>query len=467
MGAAGVGVRQTVVVGGGISGLAAAFRLREAGHAVTLLEAEARVGGKIHSERVDGYLVEHGPNGVLDSRPAFRALAEALGIDGRILPANAAAAHRFLYLRGGLRALPEGPKGLFSRDLMSPAGWARLFAEPFVPGRRQGPDESVFDFAARRLGPEVARTLIDPMVTGIYGGDARQLSLHAAFPRLRALEDAHGSLIRGALAGIPGRMKARRAKRREDAAGSQRGASLSSFPEGMGELVSALRASLGDAVHTGRPVERMTRVGQRWQLHAAGGDPVVADRVVLALPTFAAATLLGPHASAAAEALAAVPYAAVGVVGYGVRADQLPRALDGFGLLVPSAEHRRVLGVLWSSSIFAERAPDGHALLRIILGGARHPELLDLDDDALLAVVRAELSVVLGGPMPPPAFARVVRWPRAIPQYTLGHQARRTQAEGAVAQLPGVHLAGNGLFGVSVAECLDRATALVPLLGTP
>jgi oxygen-dependent protoporphyrinogen oxidase len=459
------GSKRVVVVGGGISGLAAAWRLREAGHAVTLLEAEDRVGGKVHSERIDGFLVEHGPNGVLDSRPAFRALAQSLGIAHRILPANAEAAHRFLFLRGGLRALPEGPGGLFSRDLMSPVGWARLLAEPFVPGRKPGPDESVFDFAARRLGPEAARTLIDPMVAGIYGGDARQLSLAGAFPRLRALEAAHGSLVRGALAGIPAKIRGRRAA--AAAAGPKVGRSLSSFPDGMGELVTALRIGLGDAVHTGRTVQSLAREGETWLVRATGGDPIRADRLVLALPTYAAGPLLAPWSTAAAEALSAVPYAAVGVVGYGVRTEQLPRTLDGFGLLVPSTEHRRVLGVLWSSSIFAERAPDGHALMRVILGGARNPELLDLDDETLLAVVRSELSVVLGGPMPAPVFSRIVRWPRAIPQYTLGHTERRVQAEAAVSALPGVFLAGNGLFGVSVAECLDRASALVPLLGAP
>lgn len=449
---------KVTVIGAGISGLATAYRLLEAGAEPILVEAEPRVGGKIFSEAADGFLIEHGPNGVLDSRPAFTQLARDLGMGERLMPASDAAHHRYLYLRGQLRALPGGPKDFFLGDILSWRGKARMALEPFIPGRRRGPDESVFDFASRRVGVEAARTLIDPMVTGVFAGDAQRLSLPAAFPRLRKLEDEHGGLVRGMVA----TMRARRKEQGAKAGGpAGPGGTLTSFPGGLSEMTATLADRLPD-VRTGAPVSGLqAREGGGWRVTAAGMDPIDSDAVVFAAPTPVIAQLVGGFAPKAAEALNGIRYSPAAVIAYGVKADQLPRPLDGFGFLVPSFEHRKVLGVLWTSSIFAHRAPAGHAMLRIIVGGARSPELLGLDDASLLAVIKSELEITFGAAMPDPVFSRIIRWPAGIPQYELGHLARREAAERALRPHKGLYLGGNGLYGVSVAECIARGDALV------
>jgi len=441
-----------VVIGGGLSGLAAAYRLRRAGHDAIVLEAHHRVGGKIHSERAEGFLVEHGPNGFLSGRAPILRLAREVGLGHRLCPAATAAKKRYLYLNGALVALPSSPPAFLKSPILSVRGRLRLLAEVFIRRRRGGDDESVFQFARRRLGEEAANTLIDPMVTGIHAGDIRRLSLRAAFPRLHALEQAHGGLIRGMLA----------LKRRGTAVGEGGPpGTLTSFPGGMSELIGGLvNAMAPNVVQAGRPVDRIEAQGRGWRVYAAGDAPIEADGVVLATPTSVMARLLGPIAPAAVSPLTQIKYAPVGVVALGYAAEDIARAFDGFGFLVPSHQTPRVLGVLWSSSIFAGRAPDGHVLLRAIIGGARHPELLTLDDGALISTIRAELSSTLGCPFPAPRFARVVRWAEGIPQYTLGHLARRRAVEEAARAHRGLFLAGNGLFGVSAPDCVARADAL-------
>ncbi len=444
---------KVAVVGGGISGLAAAWRLRGAGCEVVLLEADPCHGGKVRSEAVDGYLVEHGPNGFLDSRRQVLELARDAGLGARITQADLAAARRYLYLDGALKEAPHGPASFLAGSLLSARGKARMLAEPFVRARRSTEDESVLDFATRRIGREAAERLVDPMVTGIFAGDTSRLSLRAAFPRLHRLEQDHGGLMRGMVA----MMRARKAGL--DSASGPAG-TLTSFPGGLGELIVALASGLGQAAHTARPVRALERIGHRWRVRAAGGEPIEADAVVLATPTDVTARLVASVAPGAVGPLEDIRYAPAAVVALGFPVGGLPRPLDGFGYLVPSGERRRVLGVLWSSTIFPGRAPAGHALIRTIVGGARHPELLDLDDEALIEVVVTELSVTMGGALPAPVFARVVRWPQGIPQYELGHLDRVAAAEAALRPTGGLHLAGNGLYGVSLADCVARADAL-------
>ncbi|MCB9545832.1 MAG: protoporphyrinogen oxidase [Myxococcales bacterium] len=439
------------IIGAGISGLSAAFRLRGAGHDVVVLEAAARAGGKIHSERDEGFLVEHAANGVLDKRADVFTLARDAGIpEDHFCPAADAAKRRYLFLDGALKPLPASPPAFLKSDLMTLGGRLRALAEPFIRARREGPEESVHAFFARRLGPQAADTLADPFVTGIYAGDAEKLSVDAALPALPALERQYGSLFKGMM------------KSRKEGGGP--GGKLTSFSGGMGELVETLAARLGDAVHLGRPVTGLRARGAGWTVEAGGGDALDVDAVVFATPAFTTGALLSPLAPAAAAPLAAIPYAPVAVVGLGYRADQLPRPLDGFGFLVPKKAGRQVLGVLWPSTIFPGRAPEGHVLLRVIIGGARDPALVGLDDAALLALALAEVGITLGGPVPAPVFHRIIRWDAGIPQYTLGHLERVRAAEAALPA--GLFLAGNGVHGVSVADCVARADAL-PGLVTP
>jgi oxygen-dependent protoporphyrinogen oxidase len=443
---------KVAIVGGGISGLAAAFRLRAAGCEVTVLEAEARAGGKIRTERADGWTFEHGPNGFLDSRAGIVRLAGDLGLGDRLVRAAPEAKRRYLLLDGRLVPLPGGPGALLKSDLLSLRGRLRLFAEPLVGRAEIEGDESVYDFAARRLGAEVAEKLVDAMVTGVYAGDSRLLSVNAAFPTLARLEAQYGSLLRGVIASV------RTARTQPGERGGFLG-KLTTFPGGMGDLVDALRAQLGDAVHTGRHVIGLRRLAKGWAVDATGGLPVEADAVVLATPAAVTAQLVGPLAPAAVTSLESIPYAPAAVVVLGFPKAAMPRDLDGFGFLVPSRERRDVLGVVWCSMLFPGRAPDGHVLMRCIVGGARRPELVALPDGELLRRVRADLDAAMGR-LPEPAFTRVVRWPLAIPQYTLGHTRRVQAAREALLPLPGLHLAGAGFYGVSVPECVDRADAL-------
>lgn len=445
---------KVAVIGGGISGLACAWRLRQAGVEVVVIEAADRVGGKIKTERADGFHVEWGPNGFLSNRESMVRLAESVDLGEKLVSSLDASEKRYVMRKGRLEAVPGGPGELLSSSVLSLKGAARLMAEPFIPKRAGHNDESVYDFARRRLGPEAAE-LMDAIVTGIYAGDPRRLSIKAAFPKIAGMEADHGSLVRGALA--MGVKKIRSRDRGQKKGGGR--PKLTGFAEGMESLTGAIAHRLEDAIQTGRPVTRLTKVG-RWRIEAGGGEPIEADAVVLATPTGPMARILAEAAPAAVDPLEAIPYAPAVVVGLGFPKAKMPKALDAFGYLVPSSEGRKILGALFTSSIFPDRAPDGHVMIRSILGGARNPELLQLDDDALLHLVRAELSLALGGPMPDPVFTRVVRWEAAIPQYVLGHQLRVSEAKAAVKPLKGIYLAGNGLFGVSISDCASRAEAV-------
>lgn len=452
---------RVVVVGGGISGLSAAYRLKQAGAEVTLVEGDTRAGGKVRSERVDGYLVEHGPNGFLDSRKPVLDLVRDLRLDNQLVQANDEAKRRYIFTRGALRALPGGPLSLLATRALSARGLLRLFWEPFVkPRPADAPEETVFDFAARRIGVEAATVMVDAMVTGVYAGDSRQLSLRAAFPRMFEMERMYGGLVKALIA----LMKAKKAS-----AGSAAGPSgkLTSFPDGLETLIQALARRLEDRLSLGTPVQALERIGDRWRVLVEGGAPLEADAVVLSAPAKAMAGLLAPHAPRAAEVLQRIPYNPAAVVAHGYPPGSLPRPLDGFGYLVPGAEQRKVLGCVWCSSLFPNRATKGRALMRSIIGGARHPELVALPDAELSAVVSAELSILMGGAMPGPQFERIIRWPDAIPQYTLGHLDRVAAVEAGMVSAPGVFLASNALYGVSLADCVARAEKLPALVLGP
>ena len=452
---------KVVVIGGGISGLSAAYRLKQSGAEVTVLEAETRPVGKIRTESVDGFLVEHGPNGFLDSRQPVLDLVRDLRLDNQLVRANEEAKRRYIYTRGALRPLPGGPISLLATRLLSARGLLRLAWEPFVkPKADFSVDETVFDFAARRIGPEAARVMVDAMVTGVYAGDSRALSLRAAFPKMFELEKTYGSLVKALIA----LMKARKANA-SSAAGPA--GKLTSFPEGLETLVHALARRLEGHVVLGRRAVALSRdagSGTPWQVRLDDGGVVEGDAVVLSTPAAAMAELVASHAPAAADALRAIPYNPAAVVAFGYPPGSLPRPLDGFGYLVPGQEGRKILGCVWCSSLFAGRATRGRALIRSIVGGARHPELVGLDDPTLSAVVTSELSIVMGGVMPTAPFQRVIRWPQAIPQYTLGHLERVAAVEAGLQTVGGLFTATNALHGVSLSDCIARAERLPALV---
>jgi len=433
-----------VIVGGGISGLGAALSLHRGGASVLLLESGPVVGGTLRSEHTpEGYLIEGGPNSLSVPGGELRADLEGLGLGARIVEASGAGARRYVLLNGRPEPIPMGPRAFLTSPLLSPRGKLRLLGEPFI-ARGNDPEESVGSFARRRLGPEPAERLVDPFVSGIHAGDPSTLSVRAAFPRLWEAEQEGGSLIRGFI-------KARRRARRN---GGPKGtpAVLLSFRGGLAEWPRAVADALGEGrVRTASPVARLRQGGdRRWEVSVEdGAGSFSAAAVVVAVPAPVAAALVEPLDPGAGATLSSVRYAPVSVVHLGYPADEVRHPLDGFGLLCPSAERRRILGSLWLSSIFPERAPEGHVLTTCFIGGAQTPGRAFLGDRELTQLAISEQAEILGAPASA-SFARVVRWPRAIPQYGPGHLEAMDTLAGMEGRLPGLRLVGNYRGGVSV-----------------
>lgn len=439
------------VVGGGLSGLTAAYLLSRAGHDVTCYDAAERPGGLMRSERRGGYLCETGPQGILDGPPEVRALIEDVGLKERAIGAAPAARRRYVFVRGKLRAVPSGPFSLMSSDVLSASGKWRLLQEPFVkPPEPAGgdADESVLAFGTRRLGSEAAHTLLGPAVIGIFAGDAGQLSLRSAFPRLAALEARHGSLLRGL----------RQARRQGAGPGK-----LVSFPDGVEELPRAIAARLGDRVVRAR-VRGVAREAGSWRIDVEGKLLPRADAVVLALPPAPMSNLLEPRAPEAAATLRQIPQAGVAVVCLGFPRRDLGMELDGYGFLVARGERPTILGCQFESTVFPGRAPAGHVLLRVIIGGTFEPDAVTETDATLVGRAVADLKTAAGLSCDP-ELAVIYRHPAALPQYELGHEQRVQAIEAAAARLPGLHLLGIGLRGVGMSDCVRNATALAKSIG--
>ncbi|MHB1311245.1 MAG: protoporphyrinogen oxidase [Gemmatimonadaceae bacterium] len=430
--------QRLVVVGGGIAGLAAAWTAsrRDERLDVLVLERGPQVGGKAQSIATDGWLVESGPGGFLAGRPELTRLIDEAGLAADALPASASAARRFIYRAGKLREIIPNPVGFARSGILSLRGLLRFIAEPFIPARRDGADETVWEFAARRLGTEIADRLIMPMTLGIHAGNAKRLSLPAAFPRMAALEREHGSLIRGLIA-----------KR-----GKTSGGGLTSFRGGLQTLPRALAAKGRFTVRCGAAVSAITRTADGWRVLVDGdAEPISADALVMAIEPWAAAPLLRTRIPAAADELDAIHCPPVAVVALGYAADASRAVPRGFGVLVSRDEGFQMLGNLWDSHIFPSRSPDGHLLMRVMLGGAVDPGIGALPEREVLALARAEVERMYGITAAP-VFHTVVQWPHAIAQYERGHLERVARIEAAVAGQGGLFLGGSGLHGVAFAD---------------
>ena len=446
-------VLDAVVVGAGISGLVIAHRLKRAGFDVGLVDAGARPGGVIGTVTRDGCLYERGPNSALDTTPLIGELVDELGLQAQMRFASEAAAKRYVVRDGALTALPMSPGAFLSTKLFSASAKLALLREPFLRASPADAEESIAAFVRRRLGAEFLDYAIDPFVAGIYAGDPETISVRAAFPKLHALEQRWGSLIRGQILGAR--------ERRQQKEAAKNTAKSFSFAGGMQVLTDALAAAVGDvALHT--RVTALTRDADGvFRLHGEQQGAIAewrARAVVLATPADKAAPLVREHAADAAAALEAIAYAPVATVASAYRAAGVTHALDGFGCLVPRKEQRRVLGVLFSSTMFAGRAPAGTALLTTFVGGQRNPELPGLAEADIGALAHAE-HVALLGAREEPLFQAVTRWPRAIPQYTLGHQGRVARAEAAAGALPGLFFCASWKGGVSVGDCIRNGHA--------
>ena len=450
-----------VIVGGGISGLALAWQLQQRlpTAAITLLEATTRAGGQVWSQEKQGFRIELGANGFLDNKPGALRLCRELGISGELIAANPEANKRFLFLHDDLAPLPGSLSALLASPLLSLKSKWRLASERYRKRGRETRDESVFDFIARRTTPEVAELLGDALVTGIFAGDARKLSLAASFPRLFQAEREFGSVTRG----LPKLNRLARAELTDPGEPLPRKTRLWSFKAGLGALVTAISARLKTAPLLGVPVRALqlqTAESQSiWRVQAEGKDAFEADVVVLTCPAAKQAALVADLDENLADQLLHIPYASVAVVSVGYRAEEILRPIVGYGYLAPLISRRELLGVQYCSNIWHQRAPDGCVLLRAMCGGWHRPEVMSWDDDKLSIVVRQELRLTLGI-LGRPRMLSITRWDPAIPQYTLGHLERIHGIETQAGRHPGLFLGGNAYRGISINDCIEDADYL-------
>jgi oxygen-dependent protoporphyrinogen oxidase len=437
------------VIGGGVGGLVAARALVRAGIDAHVLEAAPRAGGVVGTSALDGYVREHAASSFLGG-PADGAYALCQELGVALEEASPRARARWIYLDGKLRALPRSPIDLVTSDLLTWRGKLDLLREPFRPAGKAN-DESVHAFAARRFGAEAARAIVAPFVTGVYAADAHDISLPAGFPRLAAL-DAHGGVVRGMLVQAARGLGAR-----------LRGAEVAKTPRGMwaprgglGALIDALAGELGARVRLGVRVARIEPGGGGVRID---GQPW--DGAVLAIPAEDAGSLVA--SPDLAHRLAAFHRAPAALVYLGFPAAAVPRARDGFGLLVAQGEDVRVLGVVFESTVWADRAPAGHVLLRCIFGGSRDPEATRLEDAALIAQAVRDVGVVLGATATP-THTSVVRWQRGVAQYTLGH-ADRVRDAAALARGQRIVLAGADYRGPGLNDLCADGAAVVAEVG--
>ena len=442
-----------LVIGAGISGLVCALGIEDAGRHVRLLEAASEPGGVIGTRRHDGALYELGPNSTLDTTPLVNALLDRLHVREERIDASALAARRFVIRGGRPVVLPVSPRSFLGTRAFTVGAKLRLLREPFIPPAPAGAEESIAAFVRRRLGNEFLDYAIDPFVAGIYAGNPEEISVPAAFPRLHALEQKYGSLIRGQIQGR--RERARNAEVAKNTAGSF------SFRAGMQALPNAIANALGNVVYDAR-VQRIAATGDGFDVQftrAGVPERLRARTVVAAVPAHAAAPLVDKLDPEAAHALRAIEYAPVASVASLYRKADVQHPLDGFGFLVPRREHRRILGTLFSSSMFPGRAADGDALVTTFAGGRRDAGIAALGDDEIAAVVNEELVALLGAARKP-SWQQVTRWRQAIPQYTLGHLERIARIEAAESRHPGLYFCASYRGGVSVADCIKSGHAM-------
>ena len=440
------------VIGGGISGLAAAHRLTEIlpQAELVLFEATDRLGGVLDTVRRDGFLVERSADSFTTKYPWGVDLCRRLGLADELLPTDETRRRALVVRDGELLRVPDGfvlmtPHKrwpILTTRILSWPGKLRLLAEPFVPRRPDGAagDESVGAFATRRLGREAYERLVQPLLGGIHTADADRLSIAATFPEYVAQEQYHGRLQRGGATRVE--------------SGARYGLFVAP-KDGIGSLVAALAKRLPTAtVRLNTPVVGLDRQEQdRWRIVLGEGRAELFDAVIVALPAPAAARLLSTCDTELAAQLAAIEYASCAVIGVAYRGDQLRRPLDGFGFVIPRIEKRPIIAGSFASEKFPGRAPAGDAIIRVFIGGALAPELTELPNDELRRVAHRELATLLGA-RGEPLWTDIARWPASMPQYHVGHLQRVAQIEGCVTQLRGLELAGNAYHGVGIPQCI-------------
>lgn len=448
--------QHVAVIGGGISGLSAAWYLQQHDISYTLVERSGRWGGLVLTDTVDigepqPFIVEGGPDSFLTQKPWAWQLARELGLEDQLLGTNDEKRRVFVVNRGRLTPLPDGVLMIVPTKFMpfalspliSIPGKLRMALDFFIKPRLDGADETLAEFVRRRLGSEALDKLAEPLMSGIYNAEAEKQSLLATFPRFRALEEKYGSLARGMI-------QARKSPRKSNGAPSM----FISLTNGAQALIESLSTDLTGECLLNTGVRGIIRSGTGYLLTLSSGETLYADALIVATPAYVTADLLRSLAPEAAEGLAAIRYVSTGTLSLGFRADEFEHPLDGFGVVVPRSEDRPINALTWSSTKFDHRAPEGHVLLRAFFGGSRRPEMMEKSDEELIAIVRSELKSLMGVTARP-LFERIYRWHRSNPQYDAGHLEHINAIE---SRLPnGVYLTGSAYRGIGLPDCVRQA----------
>jgi len=450
------------IVGGGIAGLSAAYHLQQQappGVTYSLLESGPAWGGKIVTDIVDGFVVEGGPDSFISQKPAALRLCRELGLEDRLVGTNEAQRKVYVLLGGRLRPLPDGVMlviptkftPFITSPLISLPGKVRMGMDLVIPRRHENGDESLASFIRRRLGQEALDRIAEPLMSGIHVSDAERQSLAGTFPRFMDMERKHRSLIKGML------FEKAQAQRRQ----GPRLPLFMTLRGGLAELVEAIVRRLTGSLRLNNPAARLELVadgpGGRsgYRVYPASGQPLWADAVVLATPSYAAADLLQPLQPALSARLRAIRYVSTATLSLGYQRREFEHPLNGFGFVVPRREATRLMACTWTSTKFSHRAPDDGVLLRAFLGGPHQERLVDLDDTALLDLVHDELRCIMGVNAQP-VMARLYRWHQANPQYDVGHLERIEEIEALTAGLPGLYLTGSAYRGVGIPDCIQQ-----------
>lgn len=453
-------MRRIAIIGGGISGLAALHFLRQKyadSCEVKLYEKENRLGGTIGTDRAEGYSSDWGPNGFLDKVPLTLKLVEEIELTNRLERANPKSENRFIYRKGRLHAISASPIKFLSSPLLSLSGRLRLISEPFRKAKRDSEDESIFDFAKRRIGVEAAENLIVPMVSGIYGGDVRKLSLESCFPVMQEMERDYGSLFRA--------MIARKREKSSSGGPAGPGGRLTSFKTGLYTIIERFGELYSDYIETGADACKIEKSGHGYRLHLKRGSPLDFNAIIFATPSYVLADILRNFDSSLADLFGTIPYASISVVCCGYDRKSVANDLNGFGFLIPRAEGKRLLGSIWTSSIFEERSPDGMVQLRSMIGGATDPDAVNLSDDDALDLVHSELTDIVGISAKP-SYVRIFKWKRGIPQFELGHPEKLAKLAQFSRKYPGIGFTGNAYDGIGLNDCVIRSEKVVSEIAT-
>ena len=453
-------MKSVAIIGAGITGLTAAFYLKRQGVPVMVYEAGGRVGGVIQSVRKDGFLAEFGPNTILETSPKIAQLVRDAGLEARKLNTDPKAEARYVVRYGRPIEMPGKPLGFFATPLFTAKAKFAMLREPFIKPRRDGVEESIAQFVVRRFNQEFLDHAIDALVAGIYAGDPHKLSLPHAFPKLKALEDNYGSMIKGQIFGA-------RDRKKSGEVAKDRAAKFS-FDEGLQVLPDTLAARLGDSVKLNTPVTKLMQTKDGWRVTTANGE--IEFGVVIYCGTAHRLAELEIEAGRAAlprrpnETFSEISYPPVASVVLGFRREDVAHSCQGFGMLIPKIEGFKILGTIFSSALFPNRAPAGQLNLTSYIGGARYPELASLPPEKLVDVVLADLRVLLGV-KGKPTYVHTAFWPHAIPQYNVGYGKYRDLLTDIEAKTPNLFFAGHYRDGVSLGDSIVSGVNIAERVG--